>query len=156
MRTNARKFSAVMRDLAKVPAQASKAIARDIATQIQRDMSAGQDPYGKAWQKRRDGSTSHLKDTGAGRASIRVTPTVGAGFRITVGVLYMLYHQFGGKSHLRGHRKNPNFGRDKDRGGKRGKPPKRSFLPFEVMPRSWGEIITAHITELAQKRINRG
>src|SRR4051812_21893889 len=104
-----------MRELARVPSQAARAISDDIDKEIQRTINKSTDPYGKPWRLKRNGRPSILKRSGRGRRSIIVTPTRGAGFRIVVGILYMIYHQFGGKSHLRGHKKNPNFGRDKDR-----------------------------------------
>lgn len=148
---NAAKFSAIMRDLAKVPSRISRQVAQDISKEIQRSMSAGKDPYGKPWPKKADGSTSKLRKTGRGRASIRVVPTAGAGIRITVGILYMIYHQFGGRSHLRGRRKNKDFGRDKDRSGGRNRPPQRMYIPFDTLPTSWGELALARLEEAAQK-----
>ena len=147
---NAKRFSAVMRSLAKVPAQVSRKTAADISREIQRQMDASKDPDDHAWQPKRDGGATQLKKSGRGRASIKVTPTSGAGLKITVGVKYMIYHQFGGKSHLRGHKKHPDFGRDADRGGDRQKPPKRSFLPFDKLPDRWGAIILGNIEGAAK------
>lgn len=155
-RINAKRFSAIMRELARVPSRAAKPAAAAISREIQRNMDAGKDPYGKAWKLKANGQRSQLLKTGRGRASIRVLATAGAGFKITVGVLYMIYHQFGGKSHLRGHKKHPDFGRDKDRGGRRNNPPKRSFLPFDKLPPAWGEIILAEIEKAASKVIRHG
>jgi phage gpG-like protein len=138
---NAKRFSAVMRKMAKIPSQQAAAISRDLKKEIERSMDASQDPYGKPWQATSNGGRTQLKKSGRGRASIVVAPTAGAGIRITVGKLYMVFHQFGGKSHLRGHKKHPDFGRDRDQGGKRNRPPKRSFLPFDVMPSRWSKII---------------
>jgi len=161
-RINAKRFSAVMRDMAKVPSRAAAAIARDIRQEILRSMNASVDPDGKAWRLKSDGKRSTLEKTGAGKRSILVTPTTGAGFKITVGLLRMIYHQFGGASHLRGPRgsyrkrhMHPDFGRDADRGGRRMRPPKRSFLPFDKLPRAWGEIVLARIEELSA-RVLRG
>ncbi len=161
--TNAKRFSKVMRDLARVPSRAAKSIAKEIGGEIQRSMDASEDPYGRAWRKKADGNRSQLRKTGRGRASIRVIPTVGAGFKITVGVLYMIYHQFGGASHLRGpggsfrmRRKNKNFGRDNDRSGGRNHPPKRSFIPFDRVPSTWAEIVRDEIEKAAAKVLKRG
>jgi hypothetical protein len=153
--TNAKRFSKVMRELAKVPSQASRAISDDISKEIQRKMDKSVDPYGKPWKLRRNGRPTILKKSGKGRRGIDVSPTRGAGFRIIVHVLYMIYHQFGGKSHLRGHKKNPNFGRDKDRSSRRGRPPTRSFLPFDILPAAWEKIVKKRIEEQA-KRVLRG
>ena len=160
---NAKRFSQVMREMARVPSRASAAICRDIEREIQRNMDRSVDPYGRPWRKKANGQRTTLTKTGAGRASIKATPTSGAGFKITVGLLRMIYHQFGGMSHLKGpsgtsadRKKNKNFGRDKDRSTGRNNPPKRSFLPFERLPRSWGEIVLARIEEAAQAVLKRG
>lgn len=138
---NAKKFSKVMREMARVPSRASAEIARELKSEIEKRMSASQDPFGKAWKRRADGSRSVLKKSGRGRNSIEVRPTSGSGLRITVAILYMIYHQFGGKSHLRGHRKNKNFGRDADRSSGRNHPPKREFIPQDRLPPRWEKII---------------
>jgi phage gpG-like protein len=165
---NARRFSKVLRDLARVPSQATAAIARDLNKEIQRNFDRGVDPYGRKWRTlakstlERGRHPPPLTDTGHGRASVVVKPGAGAGLVITIGVIYMLYHQFGGASHLRGpggsyrlRRRNKNFGRDADRSPGRDNPPKRSFLPFDRMPSKWLAIITRRITEQAQ-RVARG
>jgi phage gpG-like protein len=144
-----------MRQLAKVPSRASRAIADDIAEEIQRTMDDSTDPYGRPWRRKRNGKRSILKRSGRGRRGIIVSPTSGAGFRIVVTVLYMIYHQFGGKSHLRGHKKHPHFGRDQDRSAGRNRPPKRSFLPFDRIPKRWEEIVQKRIDEMA-RRVLRG
>lgn len=160
---NAKRFSKVMRDLARVPSQASKQIAQDIKRDILRQMDMSRDPYDRPWRRKSNGQRSTLEKTGRGRASIDVRATVGAGFRIVIGVLYMIYHQFGGASHLRGpggsyrlRHKNKDFGRDKDRSSGRNRPPKRSFIPFDRMPSRWLAIIKNRIEQAAQKRIDRG
>ncbi len=147
---NAKRFSQVARSLARLPSQVARKTAADISREIQRSMDASKDPEGTAWQPKRGGGATQLKKSGRGRASIKVTPTTGAGLKITVGVKYMIYHQFGGKSHLRGHKKHPDFGRDADRGGNRQHPPKRSFLPFEKLPDRWGAIIVVNIEGAAK------
>lgn len=119
-------------------------------------MDAGRDPYGRAWRLKANGTVSRLRKTGRGRRSILVSPASGAGIKITVGILYMIYHQFGGKSHLRGHKRHPDFGRDKDRSGGRNRPPKRSYLPFDRMPSTWAEIILKRLESSARKVLERG
>jgi phage gpG-like protein len=158
---NAKRFSAVMRSLAKVPAQASRKSAADISREIQRSMDASKDPDGGVWQPKKNGRPSILKKTGVGRASIKVTPTSGAGMKITVGVKYMIYHQFGGASHLRGpggsykrRKENKHFGTEHDQSEGRSHPPKRSFLPFKKLPDRWGAIILGNI-EAAAKQVLR-
>lgn len=160
---NAKRFSKVMRDMAKVPSQAATLVARDISREIQKNFSRGVDPYGKSWQPKPNGKKSTLTKTGAGRASIVVRATAGAGIEIVIGLLRMVYHQFGGMSHLKGpsgtsadRKKNKNFGRDKDRSSKRNKPPRRSFLPFEIMPPTWAKIWQKRLNEVAKKAMDRG
>lgn len=137
-----------MREMARVPSRASSEIARNIKAEIEKRMSASQDPFGKAWKRRSDGSRSVLKKSGRGRNSIEVRPTSGSGLRITVAILYMIYHQFGGASHLRGpggsyrlRHKNKKFGSDADRSSGRNHPPKREFLPQDKLPPRWEKII---------------
>lgn len=155
---NAAKFSKVMRGMASVPSRAASEIARELKVEIEKRMDASQDPYGRAWKPRRDGSRTVLKKSGRGRKSILLRPTSGAGIRITVAVLYMVFHQFGGASHLRGpggsyrlRHKNKNFGRDKDQSSGRNHPPKRSFLPFDGMPPRWEKIIQKALTNAGIK-----
>jgi phage gpG-like protein len=152
-----------MREMARVPSRVAPAVARDISREIQRSMDASKDPYGRPWKIKANGKRSKLLRTGRGRASILVRAARGAGFQITVGVLYMIYHQFGGASHLRGpggsyrlRKKNKNFGRDKDRSSGRNKPPQRMFLPFDRLPDSWGAIILARLEAMGQKVIDNG
>lgn len=167
--TNARRFSAALREMARVPSRVSTAIAKDISREIQKNFSAGVDPYGRAWRQLAKSTIKAgrhpppLTDTGEGRRSVVVKAAQGAGINIVVGVLYMLYHQFGGASHLRGpggsyrkRRKNKNFGRDKDRSAGRGNPPKRSFLPFERMPPKWEAIWEKHLKAMLRKGGFRG
>jgi phage gpG-like protein len=160
---NATRFSAVMRDLARVQSRITARVAVQLRKQIISQMDQSKTPEGKAWPRRADGSRSILFKTGAGRESIKVTPNSGAGIRIVVGVLYMIYHQFGGASHLRGpggsyakRKKNKNFGRDKDRSSGRGNPPQRKFIPFEKLPRAWDLLILAAVKAEAAKRLPRG
>lgn len=166
--TDAKRFSKIMRDMAKVPSRAAKKTAQDISSKIQRNFDQGVDPYGRHWRELAESTVERgrheppLTDSGRGRSSVTVAAMAGAGWRITVGVLYMIYHQFGGASHLRGpggsyrkRKQNKHFGRDKDRGGRRKKPPKRSFLPFDRMPSAWGEIVRSNI-EAAAKKVLRG
>lgn len=170
---NAKQFSKIMRELARVPAQSSRDVARDINREIQRNFDRGVDPYGKPWRKLAKSTLENgrhpppLTDSRDGRKSVRVSAMAGAGIQIVVGVLYMLYHQFGGASHLRGpgnnarqryknRKKHPDFGRDKDRSSGRESPPRRSFLPFDRLPPAWGEIILGRLEQNARRVLNRG
>lgn len=120
---HAKQFSQVMRDLARVPAQASRAIAKDISKEIQRNFARGVDPYGEPWRELADSTRARgrheppLTNTGSGKRSVRVAP---------------------------------------DRSTDRENPPRRSFLPFDALPRAWGEIILARLEEMARKRVSRG
>lgn len=165
---NAARFSKALRELARVPSQATAAIARDLNKEIQRNFDRGVDPYGRKWRPlakstlKRGRHPPPLTDTGSGRSSVVMRPSAGAGLKLTIGVLYMLYHQFGGASHLRGsggsyrlRKLNKNFGRDRDRSSGRENPPKRSFAPFEHLPAKWLLIIGRRLEEQA-KRVMRG
>lgn len=160
---NAKRLSQLVRKLATVPAQASARIARDLNTEIQSNFDRGVDPFGRAWKglaKSTQEKGRHpppLTDTGRGRASVTAKPMAGAGVAIVVGVLYMIYHQFGGKSHLRGHRKNKNFGRDADRSKVRMRPPRRSFLPQgNEWPKRWVAIIERAYGDVSTRVWRRG
>lgn len=132
---NAKKFSSVMKQLAAVPSRASRAIAADISKEIQANFDRGCDPYRKPWKKLakstilRGRHPPPLTDTRKGRTSIRVTPTAGAGLRLTVGVRYMIYHQFGSPAT---------------------KLPRRMFVPTERMPAAWAEIIMYRLEQSAR------
>lgn len=157
MKTNARKFSAAILELARIPSQVSAQAARDLSKEIQRSFDKGVDPFGKPWKPLAKATIAKgrrpppLTDTGAGRRSVIVRPAVGAGIQITVGLVRMLYAQFGGKSHLRGHRKNKKFGTSADLSAARGNPPKRSFLPFDEMPPRWIQIYQSSLDAVLGK-----
>lgn len=147
----ARQLSRAIRDLERVPSQAATDTARDLSREIQGNFDRGVDPFERPWRKLArstiEGGRHNppLTDTGRGRRSVRVFATAGAGIRITVGTLYMLFHQFGGASHLKGGHKNKKFGTSSDLSAGRSNPPKRSFLPFDVMPPRWLEIMQRNI-----------
>lgn len=132
MATNATSFSQIARDLKALPSRISAAVARDISREIQRNFDLGVDPYGKAWRPLKRSTLDRgrhpppLTDTRAGRESVKLAAMAGAGIRITVGKIYMVYHQMPKISALR-------------------KFPRRSFLPFDKMPESWGAIALAHL-----------
>lgn len=141
MTYDAKSFAKLMRDLARVPSKSARAVAKDLSREIQRNFDRGLDPFGRKWRTLAPSTLARgrrpppLTDTGKGRKSVIVRPLAGAGIRITVGVLYMLYHQFGGKN---------------------GRPPKRSFLPMDTLPRGWGEIILGRLEQDAKAVIKRG
>lgn len=128
---NAKRFSAVVRSLARVPAQVARKTAADISREIQRSMDASKDPDGGAWKPKKNGQPSVLKKTGRGRESIEVAPTSGAGLKITVGTKYMPFHQFGTSRMVA-----------------------RRFLPTNKLPDRWGAIILGNI-EAAAKQVLR-
>lgn len=160
---NAKRLSQLVRKLAAVPSQASAQIARELNAEIQGNFDKGVDPFGRRWKRLAKSTLAKgrhpppLTDTRRGRESVTAKSMRGAGVMIVVGVLYMIYHQFGGKSHLRGHRKNKNFGRDKDRSSGRATPPRRSFLPQgNEWPKRWIAIIDRAYTNASLKVWNRG
>lgn len=145
---NAKRLSQLVRDLGRVPSQASSRIAQDLNREIQNNFTRGVDPFGRKWRGLASSTIEGgrhnppLTDTGRGRRSVTAKSMRGAGVMIVVGVLYMIYHQFGGKSHLPGHKRNKHFGRDKDRSSGRERPPRRSFLPQGgEFPKRWVAII---------------
>jgi phage gpG-like protein len=170
---NAKRLSALVRKLATVPSKASSKIAQDLNREIQRNFSAGVDPFGRKWKKLAPATLEGgrhpppLTDTHAGRKSVTVKPMRGAGVMIVVGLLYMIYHQFGGASHLRGpgktararyanRKKHKHFGRDEDRSKGRARPPRRSFLPQgDEWPKRWVTIIE-RAYDAASKKVWRG
>ncbi len=160
---NAKRLSKLVRDLARVPSKASSRIAYELNNEIQSNFDKGVDPFGRKWRglarSTIEGGRHNppLTDTGRGRASVTAKSMSGAGVMIVVGVLYMIYHQFGGKSHLPGHRKNKHFGRDKDRSSGRKHPPRRSFLPQgNEFPKRWVAIIERVYRSTMLKAWRRG
>lgn len=164
-RSNARRFARALREeLARLPSQIARDVSVKIGAEIQRNFDRGVDPYGRAWRPlakstiERGRFNPPLTDTGEGRDSISVEPASGAGIKILVGLTRMLYHQFGGKSHLRGGRRNRAFGTAADLSAGRNSPPKRSFLPFDRIPPRWVELYQESLDELsarAQRRLGR-
>lgn len=152
---NAKRLSQMMRELGRVPSRVSGKIAADLNREIQSNFDRGVDPFGRKWRRLAKSTVERgrhpppLTDTGRGRESVVAKSMRGAGVMIVVGVLYMIYHQFGGASHLRGpgggyhnRHKNKHFGRDKDRSSGRENPPRRSFLPQgNEWPKRWIEIV---------------
>ncbi len=167
---NSARLAQLMRDMARIPSQVSKAIAADLHREVQRNFDRGVDPFGSKWQRlakstlKRGRHPPPLTDSKRGRRSVKIKPMAAAGVAITVGVLYMMYHQFGGASHLRGpggsyrkRKQNKHFGRDADRSSGRDNPPRRSFLPqgSELPPR-WIAIIDRAYRSAMKRAWNRG
>lgn len=164
-RSNARRFARALREeLARLPSQIARDVAVKIGNEVQRNFDRGVDPYGRPWRKlakstiERGRHAPPLTDTGEGRDSISVEPASGAGIKILVGLTRMLYHQFGGKSHLSGGRRNRAFGTGADLSRGRERPPKRSFLPFDRIPARWVELYQDSLDALsaqAQRRLGK-
>lgn len=152
---NAKRLSQLVRELGRVPSQASAKVAYALNREIQNNFDRGVDPFGRKWRglakSTIEGGRHNppLTDTEQGRRSVTAKSMRGAGVMIVVGLLYMIYHQFGGASHLRGpggsyskRHKNKHFGRDADRSSGREHPPRRSFLPQGgQFPPRWVAII---------------
>lgn len=163
---NAKRLSQIVRDLGRVPSRASGKIAIDLNKEIQSNFNRGVDPFGRKWKRLAKSTIARGRKwppltgkTRRGRESVVAHAMGGAGVAVVVGVLYMIYHQFGGKSRLHGHRKNKAFGRDKDREGRdskgRGNPPRRSFLPQgKEFPPRWVDIIERAYKAAALKAWN--
>lgn len=136
---DARRFSRVVRSLGRVPSQISRAVADDIAQEIQDNFDRGVDPFYRTWRPlapatlRRGRTPPPLTDTGRGRRSISVKPLGGAGITIRVGSSYMPYHQFGA----------PNL-------------PRRAFLPTRTLPPTWEEIFQHHLDRRAAEVWRKG
>jgi phage gpG-like protein len=167
---NAARLSQLLREMSRVPSQAAKKAAADLSREIQGNFDRGVDPFGAKWKRLAKSTLDSgrhpppLTDTRRGRRSVKVKPMAGAGVAIVVGVLYMMYHQFGGSSHLRGpggsyrkRKQNKHFGRDADRSSGRGNPPRRSFLPQGTeMPPRWVAIIDRAYRSAMQRVWRRG
>lgn len=133
-------FARALRDLTRVPAQIAPRVASEIAAEIDRNFSAGVDPYGKPWAPLRPATLAKgrhpppLTDTGKGRNSIRVFAQRGSGVAITVGVAYMGIHQTGAPPRLVA----------------------RRFLPAGVLPKRWAQIWQRALTDATKARLARG
>lgn len=124
--------------MARVPSQISARVAEDIDKEIQRNFDLGRDAFRKRWKALAASTLARgrhpppLTDTHAGRNSIDVSPLPGAGVRIIIGKVYMIYHQYGDPPHL----------------------PRRAFVPVEIVPSAWAEIILFRFEERAKKVLN--
>lgn len=109
-----------LRALSKVPAQVSRAAAKEIRAEIQKSFDSRRDPYQQPWQPhapetiRRWGRHPLLRLTGAGEASIRVYPKSGAGIAVSVESDGLIFAQSGTVAE-----------------------PRRRWLPDDQMPRTW-------------------
>lgn len=77
---NAAGYAKTLRQLAReVPSRMAREGADALTAELQSGFDAGTDPYGAGWAAKKDGSQSHLTDTGAMRAGTRAVPAGGAG-----------------------------------------------------------------------------
>lgn len=90
--------------LAQVPSRMAPAASREIASLIDRQFSAGRDPYGRAWAKLKPSTLARgrrpppLTDTHEMRNGIQVRPMQGAGIAVTFGNdVPAVFHQYGTK-----------------------------------------------------------
>lgn len=110
--------------LVQVPSRVAGPVATDLNALIQRNWSAGVDPYGQGWAPRKSGRGGWpiLDRTGALRGSTLAKALGGAGIAITVGASYGGFHQFG-TSYL----------------------PVRRIIPSGTLPAAWDAVIKARI-----------
>jgi hypothetical protein len=131
-------LAAAMRDLSKVPSQAARAAAADIAGLIEQQYADGTDPYGDAWADLAESTIAKgrtpppLTDSGVMRAGTDVAPSAGAGITITLGADYAIYHQ-----------------------GGTGSMPARPILPDHDLPEAWRDMIANAVAEAVARRLAR-
>lgn len=105
---NLGQLAARLRNLADVPARASRKAAALIQDLIRAQYREGRDPYGKPWARlapytiEKGRHNPPLTDTGVMRATTIVFPIAGAGIQITVGPAYAKFAQFGWRHHWHG------------------------------------------------------
>jgi len=135
-----KQFSAALSRLASVSSQIAAPVAAGIAAEIDRNFSAGVDPYGRAWAPLRPRTLAKgrhpppLTHSHDGRDGVHVKPTAGAGIGITSDVPYMGVHQ-------------------------NGDPPRmvaRKFIPSGVLPAVWRAIWQAELSNRVRARLASG
>lgn len=130
-----------MRSLSKVPAQLARPIADDLNKEIQRGFDRGTDPYGKKWDGLKASTLARgrfnppLTDTRAGRESVKIKPTGGAGLKMVIGKKYMVYHTQPKRSPRRHY-------------------VQRNFVPRDRLPDTWGAIVLAHYEAAVKKALH--
>jgi phage gpG-like protein len=133
--TSAAAASRAFAELARVPSKVARKVATGISAEIQKNFDLGLDVYGRPWAPlapatlRKGRTPPPLTDTGAGRESIEVKPTRGAGIGIKVGTRYMRFHQSGASK--------GNW-----------RLPIRMFLPTNVLPKAWRKIYVEALAEM--------
>lgn len=117
-----------LRELSKVPAQASREASVGIARLIDRQFATGTDPYGKPWKPlkastiKRKGNARINVDTENLWKGVQVKPSSGAGVTVTFDDSYAAYVQ--------------NV---------------RPILPNRGLPKSWAEVIAMSLTNAKQR-----
>lgn len=115
-----------LRKLASVPSRIAADVAPQIADEIRAEFAAGQDPYGKSWEKLAAATIAKgrhappLTDSSDTIDSLEVKPSQGAGVDISFGTEYAGFHQTGTKNM-----------------------PARPPLPTGGFPPSWSKAIRA-------------
>ncbi len=74
-----RKLAEKYAALGIVPSETAKASAEEIQKELVSGFASGHDAYGNAWPALATGTASHLRETGAYEASLKVTALVGVG-----------------------------------------------------------------------------
>jgi hypothetical protein len=131
-------LASALHGLQRVPSQAARQAAADIAGLLEQQFDEGRDPYGNAWAELAESTLAKgrtpppLTDSGAMRASTDVAPSAGAGLTITLGAAYATYHQTG----------TANM-------------PARPILPEDELPPEWLDMIANAVQEAVSRRVER-
>ena len=128
-----------LRQLSRVPAQASEDASTKIAGLIQQGFDRGVDPYGRPWAPLKASTLAKgrtpppLTDTRELRKA-EVKPAKGAGVSVKLGAQYGAFHQVGFHVH--------------------GKPvPARPPLPAHGLPKEWNAAIRESVEDAAEKAL---
>jgi phage gpG-like protein len=130
-------FSQALRKLATVPSRISADVAKNIRKDIMQRFAKGEDPYRKKWRPLAPATLAKgrrpppLTASGKGKRGIKVRPSAGAGVALESNVAYMGVHQNGRGNH----------------------PPRRSFFPVNVLPKSWAEIVRKAYVKQVRKTL---
>ena len=127
------KLASNLAKLSRVPARASKAIAKSIGEMIDEEFEHQADPYGNAWKPHTDATVERwgehpiLDLSGQMRRSVDVRPMASAGVSITID--------------------HPSEDHQTGWVGPQGSGPARPVLPSNTMPSRWNEAIKAALDE---------
>jgi hypothetical protein len=119
---------AALKQLSKVPSQASREASSEILKRIDRQFDEQKDPYGKPWRPlkqatlKRKGFSLIGFETGRLRGGLRVAPTSGAGIGFEFDAPYAKYFQA-----------------------------KRPILPTRGVPRAWAAIVAVALEHASQR-----